>query len=118
MISVPSSQKKTTLKPLQPHTTSDRAWKDVSVDLFCPMPNRQQHVVAVIDKTSQFLAAKIMPNTSNKAVTGALAQIYADSGQPETHRTDNGPPFNSEGFAKFSADNDIHHIKTYPYQGG
>ena len=114
MISVPCSRKKTTHEPLQPHTTSDRAWKDVSVDLFGPMPNRR-HVVAVIDKTSRFLAAKIKPNTSNKAVTGALAQIYADSGQPETHQTDNGPPFNSEGFAKFYADNDIRHIKTYPY---
>ena len=69
-------------------------------------------MVAVIDKTSQFLAAKIVPNTSNKAVTGALAQIYADFGQPKTHQTDNGPPFNSEGFSKFSADNDIHHITT------
>ena len=72
-------------------------------------------MVAVIGKTSRFLAAKIVPDTSNKAVTGALAQIYADFGQPETHQTDNGPPFNSESFAKFSADNDTHHIKTYPY---
>ena len=54
--------KKNTHEPLQPHTTSDRAWKDDSVDLFGPMPNRR-HVVAVIDKTSQFLAAKIIPNT-------------------------------------------------------
>jgi transposase InsO family protein len=105
---------KTTHEPLQPHNTSDSAWKDVSVDLFGPMPDRR-HVIAVIDKASRFPAAKIVPNTSNTAVTGALSQIYADYGQPETHQTDNGPPFNSEGFAKFSTDNGIHHIKTYPY---
>ena len=105
---------KTTREPMQPHKTSDVAWKDVSVDLFGPMPDRQ-HVVAVIDKSSRFPAAKIIPNTSNTAVTSALRDIYADFGQPDTHQTDNGPPFNSDGFAKFSSDNGIQHVKTYPY---
>ena len=30
-------------------------------------------------------------------------------------QTDNGPPFNSEGFTKFSADRGIQHVKTHPY---
>ena len=105
---------KTTHEPLQPHQTSDEAWKDVSVDLFGPMPDKQ-HVLAVVDKSSRFPAAKVVPNTSNTAVTSALSEIYANFGQPETHQTDNGPPFNSEGFAKFSSDNGIQHIKSYPY---
>ena len=105
---------KTTREPACPHSTSDEAWKDVSVDLFGPMPDRQ-HVVAVIDKTSRYPAARIVPNTSNNAVTRALGEIYADYGQPETHQTDNGPPFNSEAFSRFSKQNGIQHIKTYPY---
>ena len=105
---------KTTREPLRPHKTSDEAWKDVSVDLFGPMPDRQ-HVIAVLDKSSRYPAAKIIPNTSNTSVTNALSKIYADYGQPASHQTDNGPPFNSEGFSKFSADQGIEHIKTYPY---
>ena len=105
---------KRTHEPLRPHDTSDEAWQDVSVDLFGPMPDRQ-HVLAVIDKSSRFPAAKVVPNTSVTAVTNALSEIYANFGEPESHQTDNGPPFNSEGFAKFSADRGIHHVKTYPY---
>ena len=105
---------KTTREPLQPHDISDEAWEDVSVDLFGPMPDRQ-HVIAVVDKSSRFPAAKIIPNTSNAIVTNALSEIYANYGEPSSHQTDNGPPFNSDGFAKFSADRGITHIKTYPY---
>ena len=105
---------KTTKEPSYPHKISDEAWKDLSIDLFGPMPDKQ-HVIAVIDKSSRFPAAKIVPNTSNKAVTNALTEIYSDFGYPNSHQSDNGPPFNSEAFAKFSSENGIEHIKTYPY---
>ena len=105
---------KTTREPLRPHATADEAWTDVSVDLFGPMPDRQ-HVLAVIDKSSRFPAAKIVPNTSATAVTGALSEIYANFGEPNSHQTDNGPPFNSEAFATFSKERGIQHVKTYPY---
>ena len=105
---------KTTREPLRPHAAPAEAWRDVSVDLFGPMPDRQ-HILAVIDKSSRFPAAKIVPNTSNSAVTTALSGIYADYGQPDSHQTDNGPPFNSEGFAEFSQEHGIQHRKTYPY---
>ena len=78
------------------------------------MPDNQ-HVLAVVDKSSRFPAAKVISNTSNTAVTNALSEIYADFGEPTSHQTDNGPPFNSDGFAKFSADRGIQHVKTYPY---
>ena len=105
---------KTTREPLLPHATPSEAWRDVSVDLFGPMPNRE-HVLAVMDKTSRYPAAKLVPNTSNSAVTAALSEIYADFGQPDSHQTDNGPPFNSDAFAKFSQEHGIQHRKTYPY---
>ena len=105
---------KTTHEPTYPHSISEEAWKDVSVDLLGPMPDRK-HVLAIIDKSSRFPAAKIVPNTSTAAVTKALSQIYADYGYPDTHQTDNGPPFNSDAFAEYSTENGIQHIKTYPY---
>ena len=105
---------KRTREPSYPHVTSDNAWEDVSVDLFGPMPDRK-HVLAVIDKSSRFPAAKIVPNTSATAVTDALSQIYTDYGYPLTHQTDNGPPFNSKKFVTFSSENGVDHIKTHPY---
>ena len=105
---------KTTREPLRPHDTYDEAWKDVSVDLFGPMPDRQ-HVLAVMDKSSRFPAARVVSDTSATSVTNALSEIYANFGEPNSHQTDNGPPFNSESFTKFSADRGIQHIKTYPY---
>ena len=67
---------KTTHEPIRPHKTSEESWKDVSVDLFGPMPDNN-HVLAVLDKSSRYPAAKIVPNTSNTTVTSALAEIYA-----------------------------------------
>lgn len=68
---------KRTRELLQPHSVSNEAWEDVSVDLFGPMPDRK-HVLTVIDKSSRYPAAKVIPSTSAMAVTGALSQIYSD----------------------------------------
>ena len=105
---------KTTQNPLQPHTTKQHAWENLSIDLFGPMPD-QRHVLVVTDNMSRFPAAKIVPNTSATPVLKALEKIYSNYGQPITHRTDNGPPFDSEAFKQFSAQHGVTHIRTYPY---
>ena len=105
---------KTTHEPIISHTTPTTAWNDVSVDLFGPMPD-SKHVLVVLDKMSRYPDAKIVPNTSSKAVIGALNDVYTEYGQPGSHRSDNGPPFNSGDFAQFSKHNDIQHVKTLPY---
>ena len=60
-------------------------------------------------------SAKIVNLTAKKPVFGALKDIYTKFGNPEKHRTDNGPPFNSSGFAKFSKTRGIEHVKVFPY---
>ena len=80
------------------------------------MPNGK-HVVAVLDKTSRFQAAKVVANTSAPAVTKALSGIYADYGQPETHQTNNDPPFNSNVFEQFSKNNYPHQNLPVPSTG-
>ena len=105
---------KRTRELLQPHSVSNEAWEDVSVDLFGPMPDRK-HVLTVIDKSSRYPAAKVIPSTSAMAVTGALANIQRLYGYPKKHQTDNGPPFTSTNFANFCTDNRIEHVRTHPY---
>ena len=106
-----NKRSKHTITPL---SNSNKAWDNVSIDLFGPMPDRK-HVIVVLDNASRFPAAKIVPSTAAKPVLKAINEIYTDFGQPSTHRTDNGPPFNSAEFSQFSPAKGIEHIKTYPY---
>ena len=105
---------KRTKHPITPITSPKTPWENVSIDLFGPMPDHK-HVVVVLDSASRFPAAKIVPNTSTKPVLKAIDDIYTDYGQPLSHRTDNGPPFNSVEFATFSHAKGIEHVKTFPY---
>ena len=105
---------KHTKEPLQPLQVPEKAWANLNVDLFGPMPDKR-HVLVVQDSLTRFPAAKIVNSTAEKPVIGALKDIYTNYGNPDKHRTDNGPPFNSASFEKFSNSRGIEHVKVYPY---
>ena len=96
------------------HHWPKESWKEVNIDLFGPMPD-SKHVLVVTDNMSRFPAAKIVPSTAAGPVLKELNNMYTDYGQPKSHRTDNGPPFNSKAFDEFSASTGIEHIRTFPY---
>ena len=106
--------KKTTKEPIAPQVTTEYPWEEVNIDLFGPMPNNK-HVLVVQDNMSRFPAAKIVPSTSSTPVIKALTEIYTSYGNPDLHRTDNGPPFNSKDFEEFSNQHGIQHVKVFPY---
>jgi len=99
---------------IHPQRSNDELWDNVHIDLFGPMPD-SKHILVATDSISRFPAAKIVSGTSAQQVLGALDSIYTDYGQPSTHRSDNGPPFNSEAFEDFSSKRGITHVKTFPY---
>ena len=105
---------KTTKEPIAPQRTNEASWEEVSVDLFGPLPDKR-HVLVVQDTMSRFPAAAIVPTTAARPVLKALDNIYTSYGHPERHRTDNGPPFNSQEFAQYSASKGIEHVESYPY---
>ena len=105
---------KTTKEPLKIIKHPEEAWQDVSIDLFGPMPDKK-HIVVVQDMNTRFPAAKVVPSTGGDHVISAIDNIYADFGSPDTHRTDNGPPFNSQQFSDFSQLHAIEHHKVFPY---
>ena len=105
---------KTTKETMSMQHTPKEAWDKVNIDLFGPMPN-SKHVLVVQDQMSRFPAAKIVPSTAAKPVLTALGEVYGAYGNPNTHRTDNGPPFNSKAFEEFSKNRGIHHTKVYEY---
>ena len=86
----------------------------MSIDLFGPMPDKR-HVVVVQDVKTRFPCAKIVSSTAGNQVVPAIEGIYNDYGNPDTHRTDNGPPFNSSSFKKMSDTRGIQHRKVFPY---
>ena len=86
---------------LHGHHVPEKAWSEVSIDLFGPMQNKK-HICVVTDNLSRFPDAKIVKSTDAKSVLPALDSIYANFGQPDSHRTDNGPPFNSKEFEEYS----------------
>ena len=106
--------RKTTKEPIAPQRTNDSSWEEVSVDLFGPLPDKR-HVLVVQDTMSRFPAASIVPTTAAQPVLKALDKIYTSYGHPERHRTDNGPPFNSQEFKRYSASKGIEHVESYPY---
>lgn len=105
---------KTTSEPIKPIPQPKSPWQDVSIDLFGPMPDRK-HVVVIQDIKTRFPAASIVNSTSASHVIPAIEDVYTAYGKPDSHRTDNGPPFNSKEFAKFSQTNAIEHRRVFPY---
>nr|XP_039253147.1 uncharacterized protein K02A2.6-like [Styela clava] len=105
---------KTTKQPLKSIIPSRSAWEEVSIDLFGPMPDHK-HVVVIQDMKTQFPNAKIVNSTAARHVIPAIEETYTYYGQPNTHRTDNGPPFNSREFKEFSDRRGITHQTSYPY---
>ena len=56
-----------------------------------------------------------MPNTSATPIVKALDEVYTSYGTPQRHRTDNGPPFNSDEFSTYSSSKGIQQVLSYPY---
>ena len=100
---------------LHPHSLEEfNAWEKISIDLFGPMPDRK-HILVTQDMVSKFPTAKILEKTDAQGVTKALSEFYTQYGTPIIHRTDNGPPFNSEEFSEFSRQRGVKHEKSFPY---
>ena len=105
---------KTKEEPVAAERTNTGGWEEVSIDLFGPLPDKK-HVLVVQDTMSRFPAAAIVQNTAGRPVVKALDNIYTSYGMTEFHSTDNGPPFNSEHFERYSTYKGIKHIKSYPH---
>ena len=105
---------KTTKEPAAAQKTTGMGWEEVSIDLFGPLPNKKQ-VLVVQDTMSRFPAATIVSSSAAAPVIKALDKVYNSYGQPQRHRTDNGPPFNSDEFTQYSKEKGIDQVFSYPY---
>jgi hypothetical protein len=71
-------------------------------------------VMILIDDYSGFPFVEPVRSTAAQCVIPMLDKIFATTGTPETLRSDNGPPFNGEEFAKFAHNLGFKHRKVTP----
>ena len=100
-------------EPLQPTPLPSGPWVAVAIDFAGPFPSGE-YVLVVTDQYSRYPEVEIVSSTSETVVLPRLDQIFARQGFPEICKTDNGPPFNGQAFAKFAEKNGFRHRKITP----
>ena len=88
-------------------------WVQVSADMCGPFPTGEL-VLVVLDAYSWYPEVEIVKSTSAEAVVLALERMFAIHGIPEEVKTDNGTPFQSDAFARFSKEKGFIHHKVTP----
>ena len=100
-------------EPLQMTQLPDYTWQRVSVDFCRPFPSGH-YILVVMDDYSRYPALEILTSTSARSTIPLLDKIFAEHGIPEVVKTDNGTPFQSDEFEKFSKYLNFYHHKVTP----
>ncbi|XP_044170588.1 uncharacterized protein K02A2.6-like [Acropora millepora] len=100
-----------TREPLKMSVLPDNPFDQVSVD-FAHVDG--QTLLLVVDDYSRFPFVEPVSSTSASAVIPKLDQLFSTFGAPRVVKSDNGPPFNGEEFAKFACVLGFKHRKVTP----
>ena len=100
-----------TREPLQMSVLPDNPFDEVSIDFA---HEDGETLLLLIDDYSRFPFAEPVSSTSASAVIPKLDQLFATFGTPSVVKSDNGPPFNGEEFAKFAHVLGFRHRKVTP----
>ena len=100
-----------TREPLQMSVLPDSPFDEVSMD-FAHVDG--QTLLLVVDDYSRFPFVEPVSSTSAIAVIPKLDQLLSTFGAPLVVKSDNGPPFNGEEFAKFACVLGFKHWKVTP----
>ncbi|XP_055596636.1 uncharacterized protein K02A2.6-like [Uranotaenia lowii] len=100
-------------EPMLRKSMPDRAWQEVAIDFFSA--KEFSTFLVLVDYYSRFLKVVEMRGTNASKTIDVLEDIFAEQTYPETIRSDNGPPFNSEAFANYCVEKNIRLVRTIPY---
>ena len=104
-----------TREPLQMSVLPDNPFDKVSVD-FANVDD--ETLFLLIDDCSRFPFIESVSSTSASAVRPKLDQLFATFGTPRVVKSDNGPPFNREEFAKFAHTLGFKHLRVSALANG
>lgn len=89
------------------------AFEFIAIDFFSP--GEKEKVLVMTDYYSRMLICEpVSSNTTEKTVE-ALERVFANHGFPLRMKSDNGPPFQGEEFAKFCEECGIDLVHSIPY---
>ena len=100
-----------TREPFQMSVLPDCPFDEVSVD-FVHVDG--QTLLLVVNDYSRFPFVEPVSSTSASAVIPKLDQLFSTFGAPRVVKSQNGPPFNEEEFAKFAYVLGFKHQKVTP----
>ena len=101
-------------EPMKPTPLPETPWSEVAVDFVGPFPTGE-YLLVVIDEYSRYPEVEVITSTSARSTIPKLDAIFARQGVPDVLKSDNGPPFNGEEFAKFAKHLGFKHRKITPY---
>jgi len=87
-------------------------WEEISID-FAHVNG--ETLLIVTDDYSRYPIVVEVSSTAAHVVIPKLDKLFADFGIPYVVRSDNGPPFNSEEFARFANILGFNHRRITPY---
>ena len=99
--------------PLKPSTLPAKEWSELSADFAGPLKDGS-YLLVIIDEYSRFPIVENVSSTSARAVIPVIDKILSLLGVCDSMRTDNGPPWNSDEWKKFTQYLGFKHRKITP----
>lgn len=108
-------------EPLKMTMMPEKAWQCLAIDFF-DATARNIHLLVIVDYHSRYVCIKHMSKDKTaEEVIIKLEEVFAIFDYPASIKSDNGPPFNSETFAKYCSQHGIHlqhSIPLWPQSNG
>ncbi|RDH88672.1 MAG: hypothetical protein DIZ79_14650, partial [endosymbiont of Lamellibrachia luymesi] len=101
------------MEPLNMTTLPRGPWINLSIDFCGPMPTGE-YLLCVTDEYSRYPVVHVTRSTSAETVIPIMESIFAMFGYPETIKSDNGPPFQSNAWSQFLQSCGVRHRKITP----
>lgn len=98
-------------EPLITTPLPDYPWQLIGTDLF--ELDKCQYLL-VVDYFSRYPEVIKLNSTTSSQVIAVLKTIFARHGIPETVRSDNGPQYSSQEFARFASSYGFSHVTSSP----
>ncbi len=100
-------------EPLQSLPLPGCVWDKLKIEFYGPLPSGQ-HISVIMDCYSRFPEVEIVTSISAKSAIPRLDSEFARHGVPSQVISDNGPPFQSNGFHRYMLAMGIQHTTSSP----
>ena len=109
-----NTNNKTTKHPIIASKMPVNPWQNIAI-YFYSSQNLSKYLMVLICEHSRYPIVRRLSSINAKNVIKHLNDIFSHFGIPQRIKTDNGPPFNSYEFKKFTKENGIEHHKITPH---